>query len=192
MGISIIAIVRDIVQIIIKSFRNERNEKKFKILDTALLPLWILAPFVVTLFTFDTWTDWFPFVSTALFALSIWQKKVIVYRICGVVSSGAWIPYQVSIENVIGTVLESCSFTVAMTSTIVFLTKVIIVRRRAGRALRAEKLRLETEAAAALATSGAVNITQTATPTVVSKKPTAPTIKTLEKMEKAEKKLKKE
>ena len=124
-GMCGVAIVRDIVQLIIgsKSTTTASEQQKINKTDTALLFVWIIAPFVITLFTYEHPLDWFALVATLIFVFSIWQKNVFFYRFLGIFVSIAWLIYQAALSSLFGVIFEGIILMVTIAGVIHYVVK---------------------------------------------------------------------
>ena len=59
------------------------------------------------IFTYNGFLSLLSIFATMLYTYSVWQKKTIVYKICGIFVSILWILYNIYVMSLFGIILES-------------------------------------------------------------------------------------
>ena len=111
-GVTAVAVLRDATSLALKRKRSDEDNKRITKLDWVLLSVWIIAPLLITVFTYETLWDWFAFFAMILITIGVWQKKVLVYLIMGLFTAVCWIIFCVYTENLFGVICESIMFAV--------------------------------------------------------------------------------
>ena len=101
----IVAIIRNSIFII----DEKKNGKKETITqkDILVLIFFFLIIGISTIFTYDGFLSLLSVFATMLYTYSVWQKKVIIYKLCGIPVGILWIAYNIYIMSLFGIILES-------------------------------------------------------------------------------------
>jgi hypothetical protein len=121
-----VAICRDVVSEIFNRKRSEKDRTKILPIDWLLLALWVILLVGLTMFTESGWITWFALFATLTFTISIWQKNVLFYKVCGILVGIFWIIYNFGAENLFGIILES----ILLVGVIIGLTRFIIKHKK--------------------------------------------------------------
>lgn len=101
----IVALIRNVIFMI----DEKKNGKKetISVKDIFLLMFFFLIIGISTIFTYDGFLSLLSIFATMLYTYSVWQKKVIVYKLCGIPVGMLWIAYNIYIMSLFGIILES-------------------------------------------------------------------------------------
>jgi len=121
-GVSVLAleVVRDFVSYFRDKNRTELEKKKIYAFDWFLLVFWLSTLTVATIFTESGFLKWFALFSSALFTVSIWQKKVFTYRLLAIPASILWAIYSFGEQNFFGFILECSVFIVTIIGIVLY------------------------------------------------------------------------
>jgi len=114
LGVCAVAIVRDTVSYFINKRRKEEDKDKITKPDWFWLILWITALVLITAFITTAASDgiigWFYCFGSIIFTISIWQKNLLIYKLCGLIVGAFWVTYFAcsTPQNEFGLILESC------------------------------------------------------------------------------------
>ncbi len=101
----VVAIIRNIIFII-----DEKKNGKREVItknDIFYLVFFFLIIGISTIFTYDGIWSLLSVFATAIYTYSVWQKKVIIYKFCGIPVGILWIAYNIYIMSLFGIILES-------------------------------------------------------------------------------------
>jgi len=104
LAMCIVALVRNLVCYLAD---NKSHDKKHFGTSWLFFIIILLAIITVTIPTYDGFLSLMSVFATTLYSYSIWQKKPIVYKLCGVPVGILWIIYNIYIVSLFGIVLES-------------------------------------------------------------------------------------
>ena len=88
---------------------ENKNGKRESINKKDILVLIILYLMIVifTAFTYDGLLSLLSVVATAFYTYSVWQKKTLIYKLCGIPVGILWIMYNIYVMSLFGIILES-------------------------------------------------------------------------------------
>lgn len=75
--------------------------------DIIVLIILIIAILISTIFTYEGFLSLLSVFATTIYTYSVWQKKTLVYKFCGIPVSILWILYNLYIKSIFGVILES-------------------------------------------------------------------------------------
>ena len=101
----IVAIIRNIIFIIDEKKNGKRENINKK--DVVILILLYLISIISVFFTYDGFWSLLSVFATMLYTYSVWQKKVLIYKFCGIPVGILWIAYNIYIMSLFGIILES-------------------------------------------------------------------------------------
>ena len=104
LAMCIVAIIRNIV-FLIDEKKNVKNDKITKKDIYILIAIYVIT-IILTIPSYAGFLSLFSVLATSIYTYSIWQKKVIIYKLFGVVSSIVWILYHVYTMNISAIILE--------------------------------------------------------------------------------------
>lgn len=107
-GVCMVGIVRDSVNYLVDKKRTD--PKKITGPDYFLLVLWLVAYVVIALLTETGIYTWFAMISMVIYAVSVWQRNVFIYRVLGIFVAIFWMLYCVYEQNLVGVIFETCLF----------------------------------------------------------------------------------
>ena len=62
---------------------------------------------VVTYFTYEDFWSLLSVFATMLYTYSVWQKKTLVYKLCGIPIGILWVCYNAYVKSIFGVILEA-------------------------------------------------------------------------------------
>ena len=101
----VVATIRNIIFIIDEKKNGKKDYLTKK--DYYLLGLFYLITVILTALTYDGFLSLLSVFATMIYTYSVWQKKVLIYKICGIPVGIFWIAYNIYIMSVFGIALES-------------------------------------------------------------------------------------
>ena len=123
-GMVIVALTRDTVSSIINK-RREKLSKSAQMKNTRAdfmwLAVWITGITVATAITYAGPWSLTAYFATFAFTISIWQKNPYIYRLLGILVGVLWIIYNVMLQSLFGTVLESILLLFIIAGLIMFI-----------------------------------------------------------------------
>lgn len=75
--------------------------------DIIVLIILIIAIIISTVFTYEGFLSLLSVFATTIYTYSVWQKKTLVYKFCGIPVGILWILYNLYIKSIFGVILES-------------------------------------------------------------------------------------
>ena len=105
LAMCIIALIRNTIFLVDENKNGKRDEiNKFDII--VLIVLYIIS-IISAVFTYEGFFSLFSVFATMIYTYSVWQKKVIIYKFCGIPVGIAWIIYNAYVMSIFGIILES-------------------------------------------------------------------------------------
>ena len=101
----VVAIIRNIIFIIDEKKNGKRENINKK--DIVILIILYVISIISVFFTYDGLWSLLSVFATMLYTYSVWQKKVILYKLCGIPVGILWIAYNIYIMSLFGIILES-------------------------------------------------------------------------------------
>lgn len=88
---------------------EKKNGKRDKITkkDVIVLIVVYIAIIISTLFTYEGFLSLLSVLATSVYTYSVWQKKVIVYKFCGIPVGILWVSYNLYVKSIFGVILEA-------------------------------------------------------------------------------------
>ncbi len=83
------------------------NHEENKIKDVVVLLVIYFAIGVVTYFTYEDFWSLLSVFATMLYTYSVWQKKTLVYKLCGIPIGILWVCYNAYVKSIFGVILEA-------------------------------------------------------------------------------------
>ncbi len=115
-----VAILRNIIFL----FQNKKeNDKTISAQDWIILSFLILICSVLAFVTYSGFLSLFSVFATILYTVSVWQKNIFVYNICGIIVSVLWIIYDIFVFSPLAIVCEIVMLLFVLVSLIVRLVK---------------------------------------------------------------------
>lgn len=108
---SMISLLRNLIFYLVARFAP--NSKNWKITSLAIVYMLIAADMILCfslnkgIFAFNSVFDIVPYLATAIYTFAIWNEKGKMYKYFGILSSIAWIVYNIFIRTLFGIILES-------------------------------------------------------------------------------------
>ena len=101
----IFALIRNIIFL----FDEKKNGKSDTIRKKDILILIILYIILIisAIITYDGFLSLLSIFATMIFTYSVWQKKTIIYKFCGIPVGILWIMYNIYVMSLFGIILES-------------------------------------------------------------------------------------
>ena len=98
------ALIRNII-FLIDEKKNGKCEKINK-KDIIILIILYLIIILFSAFTYDGFLSLLSVFGTSLYTYSVWQKKTIIYKFCGIPVGILWILYNIYVMSLFGIILE--------------------------------------------------------------------------------------
>ena len=105
LAMCIVAMLRNIYFLIDEKQYGKRDEITKK--DVIVLIVVYIAIIISTLFTYEGFLSLLSVFATCLYTYSVWQKKVVVYKFCGIPVGILWVLYNLYVKSVFGVILEA-------------------------------------------------------------------------------------
>lgn len=105
LAMCIVALIRNI-WFIIDEKKNGKQEKIVKKDVVSLIIIYILT-IILTFFTYEGFLSLLSVFATMLYTYSVWQKKTIVYKLCGIPIGILWVLYNLYVKSIFGVILEA-------------------------------------------------------------------------------------
>lgn len=105
LAMCIVALIRNI-WFIIDEKKNGKQEKIVKKDVVSLIIIYILT-IISTFFTYEGFLSLLSVFATMLYTYSVWQKKTIVYKLCGIPIGIWWVLYNLYVKSIFGVILEA-------------------------------------------------------------------------------------
>jgi len=105
MAVCIIALIRNTI-FLIDEKKNGKREKITK-KDYIILAILYLILILSGIFTYDGFLSLLSVLATMIYTYSVWQKKTIIYKVCGIPVGILWILYNIYVMSLFGIILES-------------------------------------------------------------------------------------
>ncbi len=120
-AVCVFALIRNIYFIIDekKNGKRDKNSKKDVI---ALMVLYIIIA-ILAYITYEGPLSLLSVFGTMIFTYSVWQKKTIVYKFCGIPVGIMWISYNVYVMSLFGIILEAALLVASTTGFFLELKK---------------------------------------------------------------------
>lgn len=99
-----IALIRNII-FLVDEKKNGKSDK-IKKKDIFILILLYLISIVSAIFTYNGLLSLLSVFATMLYTYSVWQKKIITYKMLGIPIGILWIFYNVYVKSIFGVILE--------------------------------------------------------------------------------------
>ena len=93
LAMNIVAMVRNLI-FILDEKKNGKTDKVNK-KDIAILSVLYLISIISAVFTYNGFFSLFSVFATMIYTYSVWQKKIAVYKICGIPTCISWIIYNI-------------------------------------------------------------------------------------------------
>ncbi len=104
-GMCIFAGIRNTIFLVDEKKNGKRETISKK--DIIILIILCIMALIFAIFTYNGFLSLLSIFATLLYTYSIWQKKTIVYKICGIFVSILWILYNIYVMSLFGIILES-------------------------------------------------------------------------------------
>lgn len=104
LAMCIFALARNII-FLLDEKKNEKEEKINKKDITILLVLYFIVA-ILAVFTYDGFLSLLSVFGTMVYTYSVWQKKTIIYKFCGIPVGILWLSYNVYVMSLFGIILE--------------------------------------------------------------------------------------
>ncbi len=101
----IFAIIRNIIFLIDEKRNGKRDNITKK--DIIMLAIFYIIIGISAVVTYDGSWSLISIFATMCYTYSVWQKKVLVYKLCGIPVGILWIAYNIYIMSLFGIILES-------------------------------------------------------------------------------------
>lgn len=105
LAMCVIALIRNIYFLVDEKKNGKREEIVRK--DVIVLIVLYIITAISTCFTYEGFLSLLSVFATMIYTYSVWQKKTIVYKICGIPVGILWIAYNVYVKSVFGVILEA-------------------------------------------------------------------------------------
>ena len=101
----IVSTIRNLVLIADEEKNGIKKEITKK--DIIVLISFYLIAAISAIFTYDGFLSLLSVFATMLYTYSVWQNKVLIYKLCGIPVGILWIAYNIYIMSLFGIILES-------------------------------------------------------------------------------------
>lgn len=99
-----VALVRNIYFLMDERRNGKREEISQK--DVAVLFVIYGITIIATMFTYEGFLSLLSVFATMIYTYSVWQKKTLVYKLCGIPVGVLWVFYNLYVKSVFGVILE--------------------------------------------------------------------------------------
>ncbi len=99
-----VALVRNIYFLMDEGKNGKREEISRK--DIVVLCVLYGITIVATMFTYEGFLSLLSVFATMIYTYSVWQKKILVYKLCGIPVGVLWVFYNLYVKSVFGVALE--------------------------------------------------------------------------------------
>lgn len=104
LAMCIVALFRN-VYFLIDEKKNGKSEKIGKKDIIVLIILYIIIA-ISTIFTYEGFLSLLSVFATMLYTYSVWQKKTLIYKFCGIPVGILWVLYNLYVKSIFGVILE--------------------------------------------------------------------------------------
>lgn len=105
LAMCVIALIRNVYFLADEKKNGKREEIVRK--DVIVLIVLYIITAISTCFTYEGFLSLLSVFATMIYTYSVWQKKTIVYKICGIPVGILWIAYNLYVKSVFGVILEA-------------------------------------------------------------------------------------
>ncbi len=118
------------------------RRRKSRWYDYLVLAVVLIAIAIATWFTMDGWLSLLSVVATVLYEISIWQKKVIIYKLLGIPVALCWMLYNACLLSIAGVIFEAIAL---ITSIIGYIREVKASKAKAKARAKTNKSKTRTK-----------------------------------------------
>lgn len=105
LAMCIIALVRNIYFLVDEKKNGKQDEITKK--DVVVLIILYIIIGISTCFTYEGFLSLLSVFATMLYTYSVWQKKTLVYKFCGIPVGILWVLYNLYVKSIFGVILEA-------------------------------------------------------------------------------------
>lgn len=105
LAMCVIALIRNIYFLVDEKKNGKREEIVRK--DVIVLIVLYVVTAISTYFTYEGFLSLLSVFATMIYTYSVWQKKTIVYKFCGIPVGILWVLYNLYVKSVFGVILEA-------------------------------------------------------------------------------------
>lgn len=105
LAMCVIALIRNIYFLVDEKKNGKRNEITKK--DVVVLIVLYVITVVSTCFTYEGFFSLLSVFATMIYTYSVWQKKTLVYKFCGIPVGILWVLYNLYVKSIFGVILEA-------------------------------------------------------------------------------------
>lgn len=104
LAMCMVALVRNVYFLMDENKHGKREEISQKDIIVLLVLYGIIV--ISTIFTYEGFWSLLSVFATMIYTYSVWQKKTLVYKLCGIPVGVLWLLYNLYVKSVFGVVLE--------------------------------------------------------------------------------------
>lgn len=105
LAMCMIALVRNVIFIVDEKKNGKQDKIRTK--DIMILGVLYVIAIISAIFTYDGVFSLLSVFATMLYTYSVWQKKVGIYKFCGIPVGILWVLYNVYVKSIFGVILET-------------------------------------------------------------------------------------
>ncbi len=105
LAMCVVALIRNIYFMVDEKKNGKNDEIKKKDIVALIIIYGMIA--ISTVFTYEGFLSLLSVFATMLYTYSVWQKKTLVYKLCGIPGGVLWILYNLYVKSVFGVILEA-------------------------------------------------------------------------------------
>ena len=105
LAMCVVALIRNIYFMVDEQKNGKNDEIKKKDIVALIIIYGMIA--ISTVFTYEGFLSLLSVFATMLYTYSVWQKKTLVYKLCGIPVGVLWILYNLYVKSVFGVILEA-------------------------------------------------------------------------------------
>lgn len=105
LAMCIIALVRNIYFLVDEKKNGKQEEITKK--DVVVLAVLYIITAISTYFTYEGFLSLLSVFATMIYTYSVWQKKTLVYKFCGIPVGILWVLYNLYVKSIFGVILEA-------------------------------------------------------------------------------------
>lgn len=105
LAMCVVALLRNIY-FLVDEKKNGKREEIIKKDIIVLIVLYIITG-ISTYFTYEGFLSLLSVFATMIYTYSVWQKKTLIYKLCGIPVGILWVLYNLYVKSVFGVILEA-------------------------------------------------------------------------------------